>query len=297
MRQLNPTLSIGVSPEDAPQNIKKRKKTTLTMRQTVSLSPQHRKLMTLILMVSIALAFCLFIVSSMPRKIMEAGIELVYQASSVVGYRLNDVIVTGRSRTSKDDLLQALNVKQGMPIFKIDLALLKDHLDTVRWIRSVTIERQLPDTLKLVITERKPAALWQKQGRYYVVDFDGEIITDSIEPYTTLPLIVGDKAPKHVETLLKMLSAEPDLMLKFKAAQWISDRRWNIILKGGKDIIEIRLPEDNPSHAWHEVADLTQKENLLDRKISQIDMRIADRMVVKTEGVSLGTDMPVHHKH
>jgi cell division protein FtsQ len=103
-----------------------------------------------------------------------------------------------------------------------------------------------------------------------------------ITPYQHLPLIIGDNAPGHIKELMTILAVEPQLTKHFSAAIRVSDRRWNIRLnlKAGSDV-EIRLPENNPAEAWKRLADAQSREQILDRDIKVIDLRLEGKMFIK----------------
>jgi cell division protein FtsQ len=104
---------------------------------------------------------------------------------------------------------------------------------------------------------------------------------DNIDDYPGLPLVVGPGAPGHAAELLAMIAAEKDLAGRVKASQWISGQRWNIEMSGPEGDIEVRLPEEDPATAWHDLAKIEAENKLLERKITMIDMRLPDRLVLR----------------
>jgi cell division protein FtsQ len=201
--------------------------------------------------------------------------------SGEAGFRVDDIFVEGRVKTPRDQLLAALEVKRGDAIFAIDLAAARRRVEMIPWVRTAVVERRLPGQIHLVITERAPIALWQSKGRYFLVDRDGQIVGDQIDDYPDLPLTVGEGAPDHAAQLVALLQSEPALKIRFKAATWIGDRRWNLMLDRTPDGIEVRLPEEHAEDAWHELARLENDQKLLERQISVIDLRLADRLVLR----------------
>jgi cell division protein FtsQ len=121
----------------------------------------------------------------------------------------------------------------------------------------------------------------QNKGRYFLIDRDGQIVGDQIDDYANLPLTVGEGAPDHAGDLVALLDAEPGLKDRVKAATWIGDRRWNLMLDRTPDGIEVRLPEEDAIAAWHDLATLDQQQSLLERQVSVIDMRLPDRLVLR----------------
>jgi cell division protein FtsQ len=201
--------------------------------------------------------------------------------SGQAGFKVDDIFVEGRVKTPRDQLLTALGVNRGDAIFAVDLAAARHRIEMIPWVRTAAVERRLPGQIHLVITERAPIALWQSKGRYFLVDRDGQIVGDQIDDYPDLPLTVGEGAPDHAGQLVELLREEPSLKVRVKSATWIGDRRWNLMLDRTPDGIEIRLPEDHPEDAWHDLARLETEQKLLERQVSVVDLRLPDRLVLR----------------
>jgi cell division protein FtsQ len=104
-------------------------------------------------------------------------------------------------------------------------------------------------------------------------------MTSILEPrHAQLPLVVGVGANLHVKEAIALINAEPSLKARIKAAQFVAERRWNLVTEDG---VEIRLPEEDPQAALAKVAELDRTKRLLDRDIVAIDMRASDRILVK----------------
>ena len=217
-------------------------------------------------------------------ELAEAGRAQMVELSSRAGFKVEDIYVEGRRRTPREDLVAALNVQRGDPIFGIDLSTTRQRLEEISWVKSATLERRLPGEIHILLTERDPIAIWQNQGHYYLVDKEGLVVGDQVQDFPDLPLIVGEGAPDHASALLAMLASEPDLQKRVKAAQWVSGRRWNLTFDRTQDGIDVRLPEDNPTDSWHELAQIERDQQVLERKIALIDMRLPDRLVLRSTG-------------
>jgi cell division protein FtsQ len=204
-------------------------------------------------------------------RIAEAGADLHLIVESVQ--------VEGRQRADKQAILAALGVSRGTPILSVDLDAAKARLETVPWVRNASIERLLPDTLYVRLTERAPLALWQHQGKFDLVDQDGNIIADAdIREYSFLSQVVGTEAPTATPDLLKVLAGEPALEAHVTASVRVGGRRWDIHLDNG---IVVSLPESNAANAWHRLAALDRSDRLLERSVQVIDMRLPDRVVLR----------------
>jgi cell division protein FtsQ len=210
--------------------------------------------------------------------------------SARLGLAVADIEVEGRTTTDRETILAALGAGVGTPIFAVSPSRAKEELEKLPWVRSATIERRLPDTIYVRLVERKPLALWQHDGRIELIDHDGAVIpVRRLDRFAKLPLVVGAHAAQHAAALLDMLASEPDLAGRVGAAVWVGDRRWNLRLD---DRVDVLLPEDNPAAAWAELARLQHTEQLLERDVETVDMRLPDRLVLRVGPDALPKDKP-----
>jgi cell division protein FtsQ len=162
-------------------------------------------------------------------------------------------------------------------------------------VRSAAIERRLPGTLFVRLSERRPLAVWQHDGQQQLIDRDGEVIpTRDLARFARLPTVVGDKAAAHAAALLDMLAREPDLAARVTAAIRVDDRRWNLRIDHA---IEVLLPEEDAAKAWAKLADLERQDNLLKRDILRVDMRLPDRLVLRVNGAQPKEAAPAKPHH
>lgn len=213
--------------------------------------------------------------------------DKIYGVTVDAGYCVKTLFIEGRNRTPLDAINDALDIDRGSPILRLNLNEIRTRLEKIESIKSASIERALPDTLFVRVVEREPVARWQYQGKIALVDDNGVVMNGlDLAPYKELPLIVGEDAPKNVAELLNLLLSEPDLTKRFTAAIWVGNRRWNIRLQHknadeNEPDIEIRLPEKEPLAAWKQLAEMQKKEQVLDRDIKVIDLRIEGRLFIK----------------
>jgi cell division septal protein FtsQ len=107
------------------------------------------------------------------------------QTVARLGFKLEDVIVEGRIRTDKGQILKILELERGKPLLAINLTDAKEKLEKISWVKAARVERRFPDTLFIRISEKEPIALWQNQGKTYLLDRDGEIV-ETKEPINTM---------------------------------------------------------------------------------------------------------------
>lgn len=195
------------------------------------------------------------------------------------GFTIQNLQVVGRVQVSPQDLMTALGVDKGMPILSYNPQLALDRLQQNPWFKTVNIERRLPDTIFVRVTERIPAARWQIKGKLAIVDVDGIVLTDrNMALYKDLPIIIGQEAPQKIKDLFLLLKGEPLLTQQLSAATWISNRRWNLTLRNN---IVIKLPAKDPELALSRFVSYNQKEKVLERDIKLIDLRIPKQIILQ----------------
>ncbi len=210
-----------------------------------------------------------------------------------LGLAVRQVYVDGRAETDSDMILAALGVRAGDPILTFDPEAARLQLEDLGWIASAKVRRQLPDTLLVTLVERRAAAIWQRGGRFVLVDPDGAVIgSDGLDRYGHLKVIVGDNAPTKTRDLMAVLANAPAISDRVQAAVWVSDRRWNLRLSNG---VDVRLPEEDPAAALARLANLDADHGIIDRNIKAIDLRLPDRLIVRMgEGAKLKTEIRKH---
>ena len=209
---------------------------------------------------------------------VEEARAVAVAASARLGFRIREVLLVGREQVSRDAVLAALELELGGPMLGLDPDSMRTRLERHRWIKRARIATRLPDTVFIEIEERRPFALWQREGRLQLIDDEGAVIADrDLHRYAHLPLIVAQSKPARAKPVLDLLAREPDLKRRVRALIEVGGRRWNIRIDNG---IDVRLPEAEPAAAWSELAQLDRRHALLARRISAIDLRIPSRIVV-----------------
>jgi len=206
-----------------------------------------------------------------------------YGLTAHAGYTVQALYLEGRNRTAMEDIDKALAIKKGDPILRLSIDDMRERLEKIESVKTAAVERSLPGALYVRIVEREPVALWQNNGKLALVDDNGVVMKDlDIAPYKQLPLIVGADAPQHIKELMTILATAPDLAKHMASAIRVSDRRWNIRLSiHSEGDVEVRLPEANPADAWKRVAELETHQQLLDRDVKVIDLRLEGKMFIK----------------
>ncbi len=202
--------------------------------------------------------------------------------ASAANMRVQKIVVEGRSNTPDVLLNAALGVHVGDSMLGFSLQGARQRIETLSWVESAAVERRLPGTLVVNLVERRPYAIWQNQGKFVLIDRDGEVVAnEDVAAFGDLPLVVGPGAPQAATKLLEALAAQPALKSRLVAAVRVGERRWNLRMKNGADVL---LPEGAELPAIAKLAELQTSESLLDRPLAVVDMRLPDRLVVRPQG-------------
>ncbi len=228
--------------------------------------------------------------------------EDFYSWAGGQGLKLDDIIVSGRNRTTLKEIELALGVNRGDNMLKLDIYNLKKSMEQLPWVKHADIERSFfPNVLNIKIEEKRVVAIWQLQEKFYPLDEEGKIIKAPFRTREPILLIVGAGAPDKLKELISVMkNNNSDYLKRVKVANFISKRRWNLILDDIISGITIKLPEENMEQAWKKLIDLDESKGILKRKLTIIDLRLPHKIVVKlrkTEGEPpLELNMAAEHK-
>jgi cell division protein FtsQ len=101
---------------------------------------------------------------------------------------------------------------------------------------------------------------------------------DSRAAHGTLPLMAGKGAENHVPEALALYEAAGPLSGKMRGLVRVGERRWAGVLERNQRIL---LPEVGAVQALERVIALNQAQDLLERDLAIVDMRIASRPTIR----------------
>jgi cell division protein FtsQ len=228
---------------------------------------------------AVALLGLIAVNSAAPGGTLATLRERLGGVTAIAGLRVTHVVIEGRANTPEPLLRAALGVSIGNPILGFSIELARQRIETLSWVEHATVERQLPGTVVVYLQERRPFAIWQNQGKFVLIDRNGQIVANqNVAEFRHLPLVVGPGAPAAAAVLIDALTNRPELQKRVVAAVRVGERRWNLQLNNGADVM---LPEGHAVEALDRLMLLQQQHALLDRPLAAIDMRLGDRLVLR----------------
>lgn len=205
-----------------------------------------------------------------------------------LGFRVNSVKIIGADTTPLPVIESALGVGPGDPILGFSLVNAAARIAQLGPIQTATVERALPNTLIVTVTERAPYAVWQTANagaapQFVVIDKNGNVIADqdalaAKRRDPALLLLAGQDAPQNAGSLMTELTEFPTVRAHVAAAARVDGLRWNLILHNNT---LVKLPSENEQQAIAQLSQLQANIALLDRPVEVIDLRFSGRLVVR----------------
>jgi len=191
---------------------------------------------------------------------------------------LAQINIVGNSRVSKDQIITAINEsKKSKPEFLIQN--LVDEIKTqLPWVSQITITRSLPNTLNITIIEFAPFAIWQNDGKKFIIDKDGNTVPfQAEEEFEKMIILSGNSANIHARSLFNIFAVNSDVSVNVYSATWVGNRRWDIRLENG---LLIKLPENDISDAWVNLIKIYKMPGSISG-LKMIDLRIKDKIYLE----------------
>ena len=217
------------------------------------------------------------------KKSLILSNQLIDNTLIKLGFILRDININGISSVKRKEIIDNIVYYKCSNLFCIDLEQTKNRLKTIGWIKKVNITLVIPDKLKILVEEEVPKYIYFAENLFYLLNEKGEIISQSEsinKKYKNLLLLSGERANKKLNELSLILSGSPLLAKKITKAKLVSDRRWSLLYSSN---ITIDLPEKNAKEVFRKVQEIDEKYGLLSNKLSKIDLRIKDRMIINLD--------------
>lgn len=193
------------------------------------------------------------------------------------GFGISEIHLAGNSRVPPETILAALGMKPGESIFAAKLGQARNRIMALDWVASADVVRRYPDSIFVTVVEKRPFALWQSPvqgnggGRVAIVERAGGVITtQGVEKFARLPKLVGAGAPAAAADVVDAVMAHRAVIARVAAYEYVSRRRWNLILNDG---VVVKLPETD----WRKELDALERlivdAGILERDVTEIDLR------------------------
>ncbi len=99
------------------------------------------------------------------------------------------VRVVGAAETEVDDVIDAADV-EGQNLLLVSTGGIADRIEKLPWVRTVEIDRILPGTIRVKVSERAPAVVLSVGAARWTIDRTGRVLAAG-ERRSALPIIAG----------------------------------------------------------------------------------------------------------
>ena len=200
--------------------------------------------------------------------------------AQAIGAQVERIMVEGVTYTDRMELQDSLGLKKGDDLVAFNTKQARTRLESLPWVKVATVERRLPDTVKVDIYEYQPLArLMDAEGdQEWLITKNGDRIEESSDVFAALPKISGAGAADHAAQLFALMQDKPNFLAQLKEAVRIGERRWDIHFKSG---VLVQLPAEKALNALQTLEELDQKRHVLTLTSGEIDLRLPDRITLR----------------
>ena len=93
---------------------------------------------------------------SLVSKQFESLQQDFYDFTDKLGFTVDEIVIQGRKRTSKQELMQAIAVSREDNIFEVDVYALQQRLEQLPWVRKAAVKKTfLPNVINITLQEKK----------------------------------------------------------------------------------------------------------------------------------------------
>jgi len=176
-------------------------------------------------------------------------------------------------------------------IFTVDIAEIRKKIEKISYIKSASVYRILPDTLKINITQRVPLAYLFKHGSKWVIDEDAVVMNRKycMKVKYSLPVVKGFKFHTLKPGVKLTDLAKAIKLIKLATYEFQKFKISSVSLKDTKKIIfimikkrrayKVIMPKEDIKDAFHKLHyALNQKQG---KYQSTIDLTYANQVIFR----------------
>lgn len=195
-------------------------------------------------------------------------------------FMVKAMTITGADQATMVSVIALLPSDYPVSSFDIDLEQTRRAIEALDPVKSASVRVGAAGTLEVRLTPRVPAALWRDGAILRMIDNDG-VTSGAVASRSArldLPLIAGDGAEQHIEEALALYASAGPLRPRVRGLVRMGERRWDIVLDREQRIL---LPGDGAIAALDRVVALNAAQDMLDRDVTVVDMRNANRPTLR----------------
>ncbi|MGB2202778.1 MAG: cell division protein FtsQ/DivIB, partial [Pseudooceanicola atlanticus] len=201
--------------------------------------------------------------------------------------------VEGATGGTEADIREVAQLDFPISTFDLDLDALRRSVEDLPAVAEAAARIRQKGVLEVSIIERAPVALWRTRDGIDVLDIDGIAISavQTRADRPDLPVIAGYGADRHVAEAVRLINIMAPMKDRLRGLVRVGERRWDVILSPD---LRIMLPQDRPDFALERVIALHEAQDVLNRDLAAVDMRIAARPTLRMNAHALDQWRKVH---
>lgn len=227
-------------------------------------------------------------------------ILIVVGAGCVVFFRVSNIAVSGESKYTEEEIIDASGIQKGDNLFLISrLGTARRILSQLPYVDEVRIRRALPDGVVITVSECTPAAVVEgNDGGWWVIDSKGKVLEQSetaqrqglpsvsgihaLLPAEGTELAVTEEENAKKDSLLQLLSALVDRGMEAKVSAIDLSSTANIVLTyDGR--FEVTVPQNADFAFKMRALDTLVKNKLQENESGSIDLTRETDIYVDTQ--------------
>jgi cell division protein FtsQ len=258
--------------------------------QRLMLTPFYRRLLRVGLPIgAVAVVALLWLSSDANRAALAGRIEAMKDAvRERPEFMVTALEITGADRALGAAIREVARIDLPVSSFDLDLDALRLHVTDLTAVRSAQVRVTPAGTLEIAVVQRVPVAVWRYADGLRLIDAEG-VMTGMITERADrpdLPLIAGDGAKDAIDEALALFAAAAPIAPRVRGLVRMGERRWDMVLDND---LRILLPTETPVQALERVIALHQAQQMLDRDVAAVDMRLGERPTLRLNPTALTT--------
>lgn len=200
-------------------------------------------------------------------------------------FPLETIHIRGLVNIPNQVAIGAMETPKGTNLLAIDPETIRTRLQTLPWIHSVRVKRIFPSTLTVTLSEKSAVGLSRQGERLMVLDEYGmPIKTFEKGDPLLLPVITplpGSHQAEQTVKLLNLLDKQAWIKDQISEAVGTPGDGWTLYTRKGVKLLLSNRAEQELSLLHR----LQKRYKILDLRIRQVELRIANRIAIRPESV------------
>lgn len=128
-------------------------------------------------------------------------------------FNIKNIVVENNNIISSDEIIKQSGIVKGNNIFTVSLKSYKDNIKQNPYVMDVNIHKKFPDTISIMINERKAAFYAQSEKKYIIIDKNG-IVLEKKDNLNGMKLIRLDGFNTNSSEIGKVIKCDDERKLK-----------------------------------------------------------------------------------